>query len=456
MFSRATRIQRLPTCRGATNQKLNIRLASTQPADAPPTRANAPARAKPSLRTAYLKTWRPVSDVAEYYGLIREIEKRYGKVLQVHLMKDYEDTMKYQMMSFVVFADPQSVSLIPEYGIDLTAPRSPIPKPSHEIGIDDVESRLFFEDNEASEPSKESTSDDASLLGFRLMRSTQDYLSDRLVRGLIYQNTPYRTMEHFQNWAGFTRLDPLNPSRNIKDEELFADPVGYDQIRMRAALQICARNVRPNFKRLATAPSSASTNSSQTASASGSARPTQPLPASTPKTETVPIKASHKTPKRKPEPEITPIPTPRVEDSSPGTVKEASPTSAVSEKPAPPTAETPSTDIPSKQPVQTTPPKKEKPEGPKLVIPPAVPKSNSVVRRKDPKPKIKTVKQAPPKQTSPKQTPPKQAPTKESPSKETSVKPKTTVDQQAKSQSQPEPPKPKGTLAKIWNLFGRS
>lgn len=80
--------------------------------------------------------------------------------------------MKYQMMSFVVFADPQSVSLIPEYGIELTAPRLPAPKPSHEIGIDDVESRLFSEDNEASESSKGSTSDDASLMGFRLMRSS--------------------------------------------------------------------------------------------------------------------------------------------------------------------------------------------------------------------------------------------------------------------------------------------
>lgn len=264
-------------------------------------------------------------------------------------------------------------------------------------------------------------------------------------------------MEHFQNWAGFAKLEPLNPSRNINDSELFADPVGYDQNRMRAALQICTRNVRPNLKRLTPAPSSASAQPSQMVNASGSTQPTQPPPTSTPKTE--PVKASPKTPKPKPEPKAAPQATPRVEDSSPETVKEASPTSAASEKPAPPTAETPSTDAPSQQPVQTTLPKKEKSEGPKLVIPPAVQKSNTVVRRKDPKPKIKAAKQAPPKHTPPKQAPPKQTPAKESPSKETPVKPKTTVHQQAKSQSQPsqpEPPKPKGTLAKIWNLFGRS
>ena len=80
--------------------------------------------------------------------------------------------MKYQMMSFIVFADPQSVSLIPEYGIDLTIPRLSVPRPFYEIGIEDVELRLFSEDTKVSEASKESTSDDASVLGFRLMRSS--------------------------------------------------------------------------------------------------------------------------------------------------------------------------------------------------------------------------------------------------------------------------------------------
>ncbi len=80
--------------------------------------------------------------------------------------------MKYQMMSFIVFADPQSVSLIPEYGIDLTIPRLSVPRPFYEIGIEDVESRLFSDDTKASDASQESTSDDTSVLGFRLMRSS--------------------------------------------------------------------------------------------------------------------------------------------------------------------------------------------------------------------------------------------------------------------------------------------
>jgi hypothetical protein len=56
----------------------------------------------------------------------------------------------------------------------------------------------------------------------------------------IYQNSNFRTMEAFVEWAGFSPLKPI-PPRDINEHELFSDKTGDEQIRMRAALELAAR-----------------------------------------------------------------------------------------------------------------------------------------------------------------------------------------------------------------------
>lgn len=56
----------------------------------------------------------------------------------------------------------------------------------------------------------------------------------------IYQNSNFRTMEAFVEWAGFSPLKPI-PPRDINEHELFSNETGDEQIRMRAALELAAR-----------------------------------------------------------------------------------------------------------------------------------------------------------------------------------------------------------------------
>lgn len=267
-----------------------------------------------------------------------------------------------------------------------------------------------------------------------------DYLPERLVRDVMYQSTPIRTMEHFQNWGGFAKLEPLKPPRTIGEGDLWLDPNGIDQNRMRAALQICARNFRPiaaprpNTSRVVGGPSQVVSSESTTKSESPVA------PGSTPKSETAPIETFSE--KAEPVPESTPSsvsknsPEKAEKSSSKETAKETSTTNFTTKTHTSSVAVssssgTPRTQIPSAQGGLS---KKQKPSGPKLVIPP-VQKSAGPPHKKESKPKIKTVKE-----TKARSTPAPKAKSKSQP----------------ENMAKPEPPQLKGPLAKIWSMFSRS
>ncbi|KAF9486015.1 hypothetical protein BDN70DRAFT_916550 [Pholiota conissans] len=424
MLSRAARVsQRLPPCRASLNQHFISRFASTE---AVATNDKVKAAA---VRTAYVRAWRPAENILEQWLMVREIEKRFGKVQETHFLKDYEDIGKYQMMSFIVFEDPKSLEKIPDTGVELTIPYRPSEKLNHEIGLEDVEPLL--PSLSFSAPTQDDNQDvpvadpqnDSAARGFRILPSKTDYVPENVVRGWIYQQTSVRNMEWFQAWGGFADLEPS--TQVVEDVELFNKPGLNEQKRMRAALALCARNARRNSPRFAlppikestlkaakaleasvkeSPPASTSTTISDTpapASAESSATPA-PAASDTPETFVTPPTPQATTPEASAtKPESTPPKTPEPTSSKLTASQQPHQTTSKvveavarakktqSTKPAANAASTQPTPKASENTSKAL--KATTPKQAEIKLPPPVHESVAPVRRKQPKPKIQPI-----------------------------------------------------------------
>ncbi|KDR75658.1 hypothetical protein GALMADRAFT_248258 [Galerina marginata CBS 339.88] len=224
------------------------RLASTDAAPVEDTAPQPPGKPRPppNLRTAYIRTWQPLANIADAYAMIRVLERKYGKVIEAHFLKDFEVPMNYQNISWIVFKDPKSVQRIPERGFDFTIPAAGVQKEPHEIGMEDIEHLAQEGDyEEGFELAVVDPETNQRVIGGRIVRSEQDFIGEG-VDSRLYQPTAGPVLRSFLRWGGFSKLTPIDSKIQIKEEDLFADTPGaeteprLDSIRMRAALQVAA------------------------------------------------------------------------------------------------------------------------------------------------------------------------------------------------------------------------
>lgn len=111
----------------------------------------------PSTRTAHIRFWEPILNVADVWVVKRAMEKKYGSILETYFLKvcvslisflsvfhvhpkDFESPDRYQMIAFLIFRDLESLGRIPEAGEEFTILAPEVPKkPIHEIGVKDIE-----------------------------------------------------------------------------------------------------------------------------------------------------------------------------------------------------------------------------------------------------------------------------------------------------------------------------
>ncbi|KAF9529710.1 hypothetical protein CPB83DRAFT_905832 [Crepidotus variabilis] len=205
----------------------------------------------PSLRTAVLRFWEPLHNVADVWTVKRSLEKKYGRILETHFLKDYEMHDQYSLLAYVIFAETESLQRVPQLGEQFTvvAPRIPT-KPVHEIGLEDLEGLSQNEDYQAgfTFDSAANTANER-VIGGTIRVAATEYCANRLQRSL-FQPTSRRTMAAFRDWGGFNPLPPQpgsSTSNKLKftDQDLFQDPTlaRKENTRMRAALQMCSDNL---------------------------------------------------------------------------------------------------------------------------------------------------------------------------------------------------------------------
>jgi len=60
-------------------------------------------------RTAYLRTWEPVRNVADAWAIIRVLERKYGKIITAHFLK----------VHFLISSSIEQYSLLPYFLVGL-------------------------------------------------------------------------------------------------------------------------------------------------------------------------------------------------------------------------------------------------------------------------------------------------------------------------------------------------
>ncbi|KAJ3514748.1 hypothetical protein NLJ89_g2191 [Agrocybe chaxingu] len=348
-----------------------------------------------NLRTAHIRTWKPVNNIADAYALIQAVERKYGKILEVHFLKDFEMVGQYQLFAWVVFMDPESLKRVPEEGFEFCVRASGVSKPTHEIGLEDVIPLTLTEEydkNYEFPTLPEDSAEAKNYIGARINRDEKDYM-DLSGSPHIYQNTSRRTMEAFLRWGGFAPLEPIDPKRRIALSEIVGQ-TDLDQVHMRSALQVSADYTglpNPgviNIKAASSAPTTAS--AAPTSGLSGSAVFAGLLEKKGAPSKKDWVQSSPK----EPFPSFVPAPsTPaRSDPSEPPTVKTAPKPSA----PPPPPTPAPVKTAAPKKPVPLTPEEMSAREALKEQLNAAklLQMSTSPVRRKQPKPQIKQPKRS--------------------------------------------------------------
>ncbi|KAH9485498.1 hypothetical protein JR316_0002406 [Psilocybe cubensis] len=194
--------------------------------------------ARPPLRTAYLKAWEPIKNVADVYALLQALERKYGKVIDAHFAKDFEDPMRNQLIAWIIFEDPKSLQRIPPDGADIVVPTANVTCEQHEISLADLEplsQSLDYEKEYEFPPT--SPEQKGKVIGCRVSRAEFDYSTNQ--KETIFQVTPKGVAFSFLRFGGFHNLTPLDLPRDIAEGQLFANPT-LDNVRMRAALQLCS------------------------------------------------------------------------------------------------------------------------------------------------------------------------------------------------------------------------
>ena len=236
----------------------------------------------PSVRTAFIRFWEPVWNIADIWAAKQVLEKKYGAILEisslkvcvvpvvwnssfpVHLpcVKDFEVPNKYQLMAFVVFRDTESLKRIPEDGEEFTLYAPEAPKNPHELSVRDLENLASSEDHQSGfQFDKPEPDTKRRIIGGHIKCSGMSFI--QICRTshifLIFyfstdtefcQHPPHRsrfqlttrsTMEGFLNWGGFSDA-PMDTSRKVSESELFQPNAREEHARMRAALQLCAEH----------------------------------------------------------------------------------------------------------------------------------------------------------------------------------------------------------------------
>ncbi|CAA7260547.1 unnamed protein product [Cyclocybe aegerita] len=378
-----------------------------------------------NLRTAHIRTWKPVKNIADAYALIQAVERKYGRILEVHFLKDFEMVEQYQLFAWVVFMDPDSLKRVPEEGVEFFVRTSGVSKSTYEIGLEDITPLTLTEEygkNYEFPTLPEDPAEAKNYIGARINRDEKDYM-DLSGQSHIYQNTSRRTMEAFLRWGGFAPLEPIDPKRRITLSEIVGQ-TDLDQVHMRSALQVSADYTglpNPGVINIKAAPSAPTrTSAAPTSGLSGSAVFAGLLE----KTGAPSKKDWIQSAPKGPFPSFVPAPsTPgRSDPSEPPTVKTAPKSSA---PPSPPTP-TPVKTAAPKKPVPLTPEEMSAREALREQLNAAklLQMSTSPVRRKQPKPQIKQPKRS-------------------------------ELASKAETEELPPPEEETGILGKIWRLFRR-
>ncbi|KAF4621403.1 hypothetical protein D9613_000860 [Agrocybe pediades] len=221
-------------------------------------------------RVAFIRTWKPLRNIADAYTMIDAMERKYGKVLSVRFLKDFEEPTKFQMISFMVFEEPIA-HRIPEDGVEFTIPSSGVAKEQHEITMEDLENILdespgYDPDYQFPVIAMEGSERTDNIIGGRVRRGTLDFIADN--HRNLFQQTPRNVMQAFLRWGGFNELKPFDKPRTIHGVDLFPGN-GIDNVRMRAALQQSAMVLDlPNPNNVRPKPQAADKNAASTSGSS--------------------------------------------------------------------------------------------------------------------------------------------------------------------------------------------
>ncbi|RDX47539.1 hypothetical protein OH76DRAFT_1484667 [Lentinus brumalis] len=70
-------------------------------------------------KSVYVRSWDPIANMAEFYAMLRGVEKRFGTVREFRLARDGDVSSLYQGFFLIEFADDASLDQIPEKGTNV-------------------------------------------------------------------------------------------------------------------------------------------------------------------------------------------------------------------------------------------------------------------------------------------------------------------------------------------------
>ncbi|OBZ65078.1 hypothetical protein A0H81_14922 [Grifola frondosa] len=184
-----------------------------------------PRRQTETSRTIFVRSWDSIRSMSELFGMVRAIERKYGRVKEFHVARDSDTSELYMSHFWATFRDQESMNRVPTQSSILQA-EVPIANPDRPggVGLDELQDVLQAEDWEGPEqqevwkgvvPQPEgSEAAEKTTRTVELRVEPTDFTEPRR-NTKNYQN--YRSPDFFGHgfylWGGFYTPSPEEPAR---------------------------------------------------------------------------------------------------------------------------------------------------------------------------------------------------------------------------------------------------
>ncbi|KAI0644907.1 hypothetical protein C8Q79DRAFT_927205 [Trametes meyenii] len=97
--------------------------------------------------TVYVRAWDEIDSMPAFFAMLRGVEKRFGKVREFRIGRDYDLSNRYMDFFLADFVDEESLNRVPEKGTNIRVEVPVIPKgrPGG-VGLDDLQGLLQPQD----------------------------------------------------------------------------------------------------------------------------------------------------------------------------------------------------------------------------------------------------------------------------------------------------------------------
>ncbi|KAI0359251.1 hypothetical protein OH77DRAFT_1367415, partial [Trametes cingulata] len=177
-----------------------------------------------STRSVYVRAWDEIESMPAFFAMVRGIERRFGRLREFRMGRDYDISTKYTTFFIADFEDEESYYRVPEKGasVKVEVPVSPRNRPGG-VGLDEIQALLPSQDWDPDAASGEGiySAPIKPLQDFTEAEPRQTRVVELLVQRSKSDATEFRHRRRikesaqfgiaFYRWGGFYQPKPDDP-----------------------------------------------------------------------------------------------------------------------------------------------------------------------------------------------------------------------------------------------------